>query len=86
MSTITPMRTPNFTKVKLTKRETEVLSLVAQGHTSQEVADMLFLSSRTVSYHLAQVYSKLEVTNRVQAFRAAARLGLIPSQPFVDLN
>lgn len=86
MSTITTMRTPNFTKVKLTKRETEVLSLVAQGHTSQEVADMLFLSARTVSYHLAQVYSKLEVTNRVQAFRAAARLGLIPSQPFVDLN
>lgn len=86
MKTITVMRTPGIGKIKLTKRETEVLSLVAQGHTSQEVADLLFLSARTVSYHLAQVYAKLEVSNRVQAFRAATRLGLIPEQPLVEMG
>lgn len=69
------------TKVSLTKRETEVLSLVAQGHTSQEAAELLFLSPRTVSFHLSQVYEKLGVSNRVQAFRLATRLGLLPDSP-----
>ncbi|RYG24691.1 response regulator transcription factor [bacterium] len=84
MKTITTMRQPGIGNVRLTKRETEVLSLVAQGLTSQEVADQLFLSARTVSYHLAQVYAKLEVSNRVQAFRVASRMGLIPEQPHID--
>ena len=69
--------------VRLTKREVQILSLVAQGYTSQEVADQLFVSARTVGFHLANVYEKLEVSNRVQAFRVAARLGLIPSEPVV---
>ena len=64
--------------VKLTKREVEVLSLVVQGKSSKEVADELFVSKRTVDFHLANIYDKLHVTNRVQAFRRATRLGLIP--------
>ncbi len=64
--------------IKLTKREVEVLTLVIEGKSSKEVADLLFVSKRTVDFHLANIYDKLQVTNRVQAFRRAARLGLIP--------
>jgi DNA-binding CsgD family transcriptional regulator len=64
--------------VKLTKREVEVLTLVIEGKSSKEVADQLFVSKRTVDFHLANIYDKLNVTNRVQAFREATRRGLIP--------
>ena len=64
--------------IKLTKREVEVLSLVIEGKSSKQVADLLFVSKRTVDFHLANIYDKLEVTNRVQAFREATRRGLIP--------
>lgn len=64
--------------VKLTKREIEVLTHVIQGKSSREVAEVLFVSKRTVDFHLANVYDKLHVSNRVQAFRRATRLGLIP--------
>jgi len=64
--------------VKLTKREIEVLTLVVQGNSSKEVADLLFVSKRTVDFHLANIYDKLHVSNRVQAFRRATKLGLIP--------
>ena len=66
--------------VKLTKREIEVLSLVIEGKSSKEVADLLYVSKRTVDFHLANIYDKLEVTNRVQAFRRAVRLGLISGE------
>ena len=63
--------------IRLTKREMEVLSLVIEGRSSKDVADALYVSKRTVDFHLANVYDKLQVSNRVQAFRRAARLGLI---------
>lgn len=65
----------------LTHREHEVLDLALSGFSSKEIADQLFLSKRTVDYHLAHVYSKLHVHNRVQAFRAAAGYGLTPIEP-----
>ena len=64
--------------VKLTKRELEVLSLVIEGKSSKDVADELYVSKRTVDFHLANIYDKLQVSNRVQAFRRATRLGLVP--------
>lgn len=72
--------------VRLTKREVQILLLIAQGHTSQEVADDLFLSTRTVGFHLTNIYEKLEVSNRIHAFRKAIRLGLIPSAPVFGLE
>jgi DNA-binding CsgD family transcriptional regulator len=63
--------------VKLTKREVEVLSLVIEGKSSKEVADQLFVSKRTVDFHLANIYSKLSVSNRLQAFHEATRRGLL---------
>ena len=66
--------------IKLTKREIEVLSLVIEGRSSKEVADLLYVSKRTVDFHLANIYDKLQVTTRVQAFRRAVRLGLISGE------
>ncbi len=64
--------------IKLTKREIEVLTLVIEGRSSKDIADTLYVSKRTVDFHLANIYEKLQVSNRVQAFRRATRLGLIP--------
>jgi len=63
--------------VSLTKREIEVLSLVLEGKSSREVAASLFCSKRTVDFHLARIYEKLQVSNRVQAMRRATLLGLV---------
>jgi DNA-binding CsgD family transcriptional regulator len=68
--------------VRLTKSEIEVLSLIAQGRSSQEVADALFRSKRTVDFHLDNIYKKLNVKNRVQLLRRALQLGLIPVESF----
>ncbi len=67
---------------RLTKREIEILSLIAQGHSSKEAADALYVSKRTVDFHLSNIYDKLQVNNRVQAYRAATRMGLIPPPVF----
>jgi DNA-binding CsgD family transcriptional regulator len=63
----------------ISKRETEILSLIGQGHSSKEVANTLFVSKRTVDFHLTNVFKKLGVSNRVQAIVVADRLGLIPA-------
>ena len=63
--------------IKLTRREAEVLSLVLEGKSSREVAAVLYCSKRTVDFHLTRIYEKLQVTNRVQAMRRAALLGLV---------
>ncbi|MDH7601939.1 MAG: helix-turn-helix transcriptional regulator [Armatimonadota bacterium] len=63
--------------VKLTKRELEVLTLVSEGKSSREVAAALVCSKRTVDFHLARIYEKLRVSNRVQAMRRAVLLGLV---------
>lgn len=72
--------------VRLTPAEYRVLKLIAEGHTSQQAADLLVCNKRTVDFHLANIYEKLEVHNRVQAIRAAARLGLIPFDPVFGSN
>ncbi|MCC6484461.1 MAG: response regulator transcription factor [Armatimonadetes bacterium] len=63
--------------IQLTKRESEVLGLVVEGKSNKEVASELFCSKRTVDFHLARIYEKLQVNNRIQAVRRAATLGLI---------
>ena len=61
----------------LTPREVEITKLVGEGHSSQEIADMLFLSVKTVETHRANIYSKLKVRDRVELTRYAIREGLI---------
>lgn len=64
-------------KEELTATEQKVLEQIAQGKTSKEAADKLKISKRTVDFHLANIYDKLQANNRVQAIRAAMRLGLV---------
>jgi DNA-binding CsgD family transcriptional regulator len=60
-----------------TKRELEVLRLVAEGHTDREVADILVISPRTVNRHLGNMYVKLDVPGRAAAVAYAIRQGLV---------
>ena len=61
----------------ITRREAEVLQLIARGAGTTEVADQLFISVKTVKNHLASVYQKLESRDRTQAILQAVRLGII---------
>ncbi len=63
---------------RLTPREMEVLKLVAEGHTNQEIADLLVLSIKTVQAHRANVMEKLELHDITHLVRFAIRHGLIP--------
>lgn len=65
------------TSALLTDREREILRLIFEGKCSNEVAQTLSLSKRTVDFHLARAYVKLGVSNRFQAFRRAVELGII---------
>jgi DNA-binding NarL/FixJ family response regulator len=62
----------------LTERETEILGLVAEGHSNSELAATLGLALQTIKYHLSNAYRKLNVTNRTQAVRQAQLLDLLP--------
>ena len=76
------MSSPNHSEItdtaRLTRREVEILSLIVEGHSSKTVADLLFVSKRTVDFHLDNIYEKLHVNNRMQALQRAMRLGLLP--------
>jgi non-specific serine/threonine protein kinase len=61
----------------LSTREVDVLRLVATGLTNAEVAEKLFLSFRTVDWHLGSIYRKLEIHSRAEATRFAAEHGLL---------
>ena len=60
----------------LTRREREVASLVAAGHTNKEIAARLFLSERTVESHLSRIFAKLAVSSRSQLASEVARAEL----------
>jgi DNA-binding CsgD family transcriptional regulator len=60
----------------LTPREREVLRLLGQRLTNEEIAAALFIGPRTAQTHVGRVLAKLGVANRRQAAAAAARLGL----------
>lgn len=60
----------------LTERETEVLALIARGHSNRAVASELYLSVDTVKTHVRKLFGKLEVTNRTQAALVAVDRGL----------
>jgi LuxR family maltose regulon positive regulatory protein len=61
----------------LTERELEILQLLADGHTNQEIAERLILVLGTVKAHNHNIFSKLGVRNRVQAISRARELRLI---------
>jgi DNA-binding NarL/FixJ family response regulator len=63
--------------VRLTDREREVLAVAAEGLTARQIALRLGVKERTVTTHLARIYGKLGVGNRLSAIRLAARSGLV---------
>ena len=61
----------------VTKREVEVLQLIADGCSTPEVAERLFISQKTVKNHLASIYAKLDARDRTQAVLQAVRMGIV---------
>jgi DNA-binding CsgD family transcriptional regulator/tetratricopeptide (TPR) repeat protein len=62
----------------LTAREVEVVVLLADGHGTPEIAEQLFLSSRTVENHIASIRAKLGALSRAEISESARRLGIVP--------
>jgi DNA-binding NarL/FixJ family response regulator len=68
---------PEETKIaSLTDREREVLTLISEGLKNKEIADRLFISEWTVRHHITSIFSKLEVSDRVELILYAYRQGL----------
>jgi len=65
-------------RLNLSKRELEVLQLMADGLSNQEIASKLFVSLNTIKTHSAQIFEKMEVKRRTQAVDMAKRLCIIP--------
>jgi DNA-binding NarL/FixJ family response regulator len=70
--------------VGLTRREREILQLVAEGGTNGDVARRLWVTEQTVKFHLANIFRKLDVTNRTQASRWAHAHGLLDADPSLE--
>jgi two-component system, NarL family, response regulator DegU len=68
--------TPEEDRV-VTKREEEVLQLIADGCSTPEVAERLYISQKTVKNHLASIYQKLDARDRTQAVLQAVRMGIV---------
>jgi two-component system, NarL family, response regulator LiaR len=65
-------------KLGLSNRELEVLQLMAQGYSNNEIAEKLFLSLSTIKTHVANLFFKLDAKRRTQAIEIAKKLSLIP--------
>ena len=65
-------------KLNLSSRELEVLQLMAQGLSNQEISERLFVSLNTIKTHSSKIFEKMEVKRRTQAVEMAQRLGIIP--------
>ena len=73
-----PVQRPDV--AALTRRELEILRLVAEGHSNSQLARMLWVTEQTVKFHLSNVYRKLGVANRTEASRWAQMNGLLDAR------
>lgn len=64
--------------LRVSRREYQVLELIAAGHTNQEIANKLFVSVNTIKTHIGHLYDKLDVSRRTQAIDKARELRIIP--------
>ncbi|HKQ77187.1 MAG TPA: response regulator transcription factor [Blastocatellia bacterium] len=69
---------PELQRLGISKREYEVLELIAQGLSNQEIAERLFVSLNTVKSHSSNLFMKLDARRRTQAIHRAKELGLLP--------
>ncbi len=67
-----------FEKLGISKREREVLQLMSDGLSNNEIAEKLFVSLNTIKTHSSNLFEKLDVKRRTQAIEKAKRLNLIP--------
>ena len=65
-------------ELAITKRELEILELIAQGFSNREIAEKLFVSENTVKTHSSRLFDKLNAKRRTQAVQKGKELGLIP--------
>ena len=65
----------------LTRREREILQLVAEGYSNAQLAKMLWVAEQTVKFHLSNIYRKLGVANRTEASRWAQLHNILPASP-----
>lgn len=72
------MNEAELNRLNLSKRELEVLQLMAQGLSNQQIADQLFVSLSTVKTHANNLFDKMGVERRTQAINSAKQLGIIP--------
>jgi two-component system response regulator DegU len=72
-----PAPTDDDSERVVTKREVEVLQLIADGCSTPEVAERLYISQKTVKNHLASIYHKLDARDRTQAVLQAVRMGIV---------
>ena len=71
------MSTQSISENVLSNKENEVLGLIAKGLTTKEIAEKLFVSSRTIETHRANILKKLEVKNTAELIKKAAKMNLI---------
>ena len=62
----------------ISKREYEILVLIAEGHSNKEIADKLFVSQNTIKSHSSNLFVKLDASRRTQAVQRAKGMGLLP--------
>ena len=72
---------PPTSRPALSRREQEVLTLLAEGHTNQQIADRLFLSVKTIETYRARIAEKLGLRSRADIVRYATEMGLLGSSP-----
>jgi len=72
------LNTSLISQLELSKRELEILNLMARGDSNEEIAAKLFISLSTVKTHNQNLFEKLDVKRRIQAVEKAKRLDLIP--------
>ncbi|MCL4489402.1 MAG: response regulator transcription factor [Chloroflexi bacterium] len=76
-----PQHQDSTSSEPLTERELEVLTLVAQGLTYKAVAAKLYLTERTIKYHMGEIVARLQLRNRKQVVEYARRSGLVSPKP-----
>jgi DNA-binding NarL/FixJ family response regulator len=74
---VTPEAPSTATSLGLTRRETEVLALLAEGRTNRQIGQELFITPRPPGLHVSRILAKLGVTGRGEAAAIAHRLGLV---------
>ena len=71
------LKTESEDRLELTKREKEILKLISDGLSNKEIANLLFVSTRTIDTHRYNVMQKLNVKNGAELVRIAFKLNLI---------